>query len=239
MCAGNQSHCSHCVCCLSHDALRVLCMTAVLWFLKVCCPSHVDRCVQTARIGMASLVRLSMFSLFCATFAASVVARAPDATARGKGAARLLRKELGEIGKDSGSGAGDVLEPVIDESGFAPAEGGVREALFSASSHFGRASSVSDTIEEQRIHERIRDAMRSPSVAGHPEHASTPETRAPCAPDFSRCPVDWNGSGPTCIAPSGYAGPCANRLDFAGMGDEQKLAIARYCGLMFACSNRA
>ena len=165
--------------------------------------------------------------------------RVPGATDRGRNMARLLRKELDDVAKDNGSGGGDVVEPVVDASGFAQGEEGIRKALFSASSHFNQAASGPDTTEEKRTHERLRDAMRSPSVPGHPERTSAREAGAACVPDFNRCPVDWNGPGPTCSAPSGYAGPCASRLDFAGMGDEQKVAIARYCGVSFACSNLA
>ena len=194
--------------------------------------------LQTQCIAMASLLCLSMFSLFLSVSAVSVAAHAPDAASRGEGAARLLRKKLENTGNDSGSGAGEIVEPVIDASVSEQSEAGIRKTLFSASSHFSQASSESDTVEEKRIHERLLDAMRSPSVLGHPQPASTRKAVAPCAPDLSRCPVEWSGPGTACIAPSGYAGPCARRLDFAGMGDEQKLAIAMYCGLMFSCSNR-
>ena len=213
-------------------------MTVGLRFLEAYGSSSVDGCVQTQRTAMAFLLCLSMFSLSFAVSAVSVAAHAPDAASRGKGAARLLRNELDNIGKDGGSGAGELVEPVIDASVSEQAEAGIRQTLFSANSHFSQASSGSDTVEEKRIHERLRDAMRSPSVLGHPQPASTRKAVAPCAPDLSRCPVEWSGPGTACIAPSGYAGPCARRLDFAGMGDEQKLAIARYCGLMFSCSNR-
>ena len=205
--------------------------------LRLACPCSPDRCFPNQRAAMASLRCFSMFILFAAISAASVLARGPDATSRGKDAALWLRKQLDDIGKDSGSDAGEVVEPIIDASVVAEAEGGIRKTLFSASSHFNIAASGSDTIDEQRIHERLRDAMRSPSVPGHPEGAKTRAAIAPCAPDFSRCPVGWSGPGPSCIAPSVYAGPCASRLDFTGLGDEQKFAIARYCGLMFACSN--
>ena len=163
-----------------------------------------------------------------------LAASAPDVAGRGREMAQLLQKQIGDVAHGAGGSA--AVEPVVDAGSVASSEQGIRKSLFSAAARFDETSSAADTAEEKHIKSSLRAAMQSPSVLGQPRLITVARSGAACEPDFAKCPVGWSGGVSQCTAGGDYTGPCASQLDLAGMGSEQKLAVARFCGVQFPCS---
>jgi CPW-WPC domain-containing protein len=109
--------------------------------------------------------------------------------------------------------------------------------LMNAQMSFNRASSKDKTEAEKALEKDIASAMKkaTPTV-GHPELPKPRAKPLTCIPDHSRCPQNWDTHGTSlCVAGASYSGPCKSPVSLTGMGTEERLAFARYCGVEFHC----
>lgn len=64
--------------------------------------------------------------------------------------------------------------------------------------------------------------------------------RQRCTEDFSReCPATWQPSGPECLAPEGYTGPCVGRKSFLSIGLQDRKKWGDTCGVSWPCRGGA
>eukprot|EP00411_Alexandrium_monilatum_P009463 CAMPEP_0175327388 /NCGR_PEP_ID=MMETSP0093-20121207/75015_1 /TAXON_ID=311494 /ORGANISM="Alexandrium monilatum, Strain CCMP3105" /LENGTH=496 /DNA_ID=CAMNT_0016624407 /DNA_START=58 /DNA_END=1549 /DNA_ORIENTATION=+ len=109
--------------------------------------------------------------------------------------------------------------------------------VLAAARSFDLASSRGGSSEEEVIRASLQAAVKMPAKVGRAVRGEEPAGGLECQPDLATCPELWDRRGGLCYASPSYTGPCAGRVDFFVMGDEQKMAFARYCDVRFRCQS--
>lgn len=108
--------------------------------------------------------------------------------------------------------------------------------LMNSQTLFNQASSKDRTDAEKALEKEIASAMKAPLQVGSPELPEAASEQFTCLPDLNRCPQKWNTHGASlCTAGESYQGPCKSPVSLTGMGTEERLAFAKYCGVEFHC----